>query len=57
MEQELAKRRGKEVDASEEEGKDQVDELYVVPDHLKVCINPCPDLIIFPVVIVISLCF
>ncbi|KAF3326074.1 Hepatocellular carcinoma-associated antigen 59 [Carex littledalei] len=36
VEQELAKRRGKEVDASEEEGKDQVDELYVVPDHLKV---------------------
>lgn len=43
MEQELAKRRGKEVDASEEEGKDQVDELYVVPDHLKVCIDLCPD--------------
>ncbi|XP_078167818.1 origin of replication complex subunit 1-like isoform X1 [Carex rostrata] len=36
VEQELAKRRGKEVDASKEEGKDQVDELYVVPDHLKV---------------------
>lgn len=36
VEQELAKRRGKKVDASEREEKDQVDELYVIPDHLKV---------------------
>jgi Hepatocellular carcinoma-associated antigen 59 len=40
VELELAKRRGKKVDASEKEEKDQVDELYVVPDHLKVCIKP-----------------
>ncbi|KAJ4755226.1 hypothetical protein LUZ62_089631 [Rhynchospora pubera] len=36
VEQELAKRRGKKVDATEKEENDQVDELYVVPDHLKV---------------------
>lgn len=51
VEQELAKRRGKKVDASEKEEKDQVDELYVVPDHLKVCINPSLAwLFCFPVV-------
>lgn len=49
VEQELAKRRGKKVDAGEEEDKDQVDELYVVPDHLKVCINPGLIWLFFPV--------
>ncbi|XP_072975871.1 protein COP1 SUPPRESSOR 2 [Typha angustifolia] len=36
VEQELAKKRGKKIDANEKDEKDQVDELYVVPDHLKV---------------------
>ncbi|XP_020273778.1 uncharacterized protein C9orf78 isoform X2 [Asparagus officinalis] len=36
VEQELAKRRGKSVDSGDKEEKDQVDELYVVPEHLKV---------------------
>lgn len=36
MEQELAKRRGKKIDSSEKEEKDPMDELYVVPEHLKV---------------------
>lgn len=48
VEQELAKRRGKKVDDGEKEDKDQVDELYVVPDHLKVCINPSLILLFFP---------
>ncbi|KAJ6806408.1 uncharacterized protein M6B38_174355 [Iris pallida] len=36
VEQELAKRKGKSIDASNKEENDQVDELYVVPEHLKV---------------------
>ncbi|WOL18403.1 hypothetical protein Cni_G27198 [Canna indica] len=36
VEQELAKRRGKKVDSGEKEDKDPMDELYVVPEHLKV---------------------
>lgn len=37
MENELLKKRGKKVDVKDKEEKDQVDELYIVPDHLKVC--------------------
>ncbi|CAL9196431.1 unnamed protein product [Musa hybrid cultivar] len=36
VEKELAKRRGKKIDSSEKEEKDPMDELYVVPEHLKV---------------------
>ncbi|KAG1328337.1 Protein COP1 SUPPRESSOR 2 [Cocos nucifera] len=36
VEQELAKRRGKKIDAGDKEEKDPMDELYVVPEHLKV---------------------
>lgn len=36
MELELAKRRGKKVDGGDKEEKDPMDELYVVPEHLKV---------------------
>ncbi|XP_020108496.1 uncharacterized protein C9orf78 homolog [Ananas comosus] len=36
VEQELAKRRGKRIDAGDKEEKDALDELYAVPDHLKV---------------------
>ncbi|KAG6472065.1 protein COP1 SUPPRESSOR 2-like [Zingiber officinale] len=36
VEQELAKRRGKKIDSGEKEEKDPMDELYVVPEHLKV---------------------
>jgi hypothetical protein len=53
VEQELAKRRGKEVDASQKEDKDQVDELYVVPDHLKVCLKPRLTCLLFPLSFVI----
>lgn len=37
METELAKKRGKMVDVGHKEEMDHVDELYTVPDHLKVC--------------------
>lgn len=42
METELAKKRGKMVDAGQKEEMDHVDELYTVPEHLKVCLwlNP-----------------
>ncbi|KAG0478305.1 hypothetical protein HPP92_013024 [Vanilla planifolia] len=36
VEQELAKKRGKKVDCGEKEDKDPMDELYAVPEHLKV---------------------
>ncbi|BAF12125.1 protein COP1 SUPPRESSOR 2 [Oryza sativa Japonica Group] len=36
VENELLKKRGKKVDVKDKEEKDQVDELYTVPDHLKV---------------------
>uniref|UniRef100_A0A0A9DGL6 Hepatocellular carcinoma-associated antigen 59 family protein n=1 Tax=Arundo donax TaxID=35708 RepID=A0A0A9DGL6_ARUDO len=36
VETELAKKRGKMVDVGDKEEKDHVDELYTVPDHLKV---------------------
>jgi len=36
VEQELAKRRGESVDSGDKEEKDPVDELYIVPEHLKV---------------------
>lgn len=38
METELAKKRGKMVDVGHKEEMDHVDELYTVPDHLKVCL-------------------
>ncbi|XP_042453001.1 protein COP1 SUPPRESSOR 2-like [Zingiber officinale] len=36
VERELAKRHGKKIDSGEKEEKDPMDELYVVPEHLKV---------------------
>lgn len=36
MEQELAKKRGKNLESGNKEDNDPVDELYVVPEHLKV---------------------
>ncbi|KAM0932085.1 putative telomere length and silencing protein [Dioscorea sansibarensis] len=36
VEQELAKKKGKKVDAGDKEEHDPVDQLYVVPEHLKV---------------------
>ncbi|KAG6466222.1 hypothetical protein ZIOFF_076007 [Zingiber officinale] len=36
VERELAKRHGKRIDSGEKEEKDPMDELYVVPEHLKV---------------------
>jgi hypothetical protein len=36
VETELAKKRGKMIDAGKGEEADHVDELYTVPDHLKV---------------------
>ncbi|XP_015690586.1 protein COP1 SUPPRESSOR 2-like [Oryza brachyantha] len=36
VENELLKKRSKKVDVKDKEEKDQVDELYTVPDHLKV---------------------
>lgn len=36
VEQELAKKRGKSINSGKKEEKDPVDELYVVPEHLKV---------------------
>lgn len=36
VETQLAKKRGKMVDEGNREEKDHVDELYTVPDHLKV---------------------
>jgi hypothetical protein len=38
VETELAKKRGKMVDVGHKEEMDHVDELYTVPDHLKVCL-------------------
>ena len=38
METKLAKKRGKMVDVGQKEEMDHVDELYTVPDHLKVCL-------------------
>ena len=40
METKLAKKRGKMVDVGQKEEMDHVDELYTVPDHLKVCFWP-----------------
>jgi hypothetical protein len=39
VETELAKKRGKMVDVGQKEEMDHVDELYTVPDHLKVCLQ------------------
>ncbi|KAI4983280.1 hypothetical protein ZWY2020_023772 [Hordeum vulgare] len=36
VENELLKKRGKAIEVNDKDDKDQVDELYVVPDHLKV---------------------
>lgn len=36
VEQELAKKRGKNIESGNKEDKDPVDELYIVPEHLKV---------------------
>ncbi|CAM0873389.1 unnamed protein product [Alopecurus aequalis] len=35
VENELLKKRGKEIELNDKDDKDEVDELYVVPDHLK----------------------
>lgn len=42
VENELLKKRGRMIQVDDKDDKDQVDELYVVPDHLKVCLclNP-----------------
>jgi hypothetical protein len=37
VENELLKKRGKPIELNDNDDKDEVDELYVVPDHLKVC--------------------
>jgi hypothetical protein len=37
VENELLKKRGKPIELNDKDDKDEVDELYVVPDHLKVC--------------------
>jgi hypothetical protein len=41
VETELAKKRGKMIDVGNGEENDHVDELYTMPDHLKVhlCLN------------------
>uniref|UniRef100_A0A453Q550 Uncharacterized protein n=1 Tax=Aegilops tauschii subsp. strangulata TaxID=200361 RepID=A0A453Q550_AEGTS len=36
VENELLKKRGKTIEVNDKDDKDEVDELYVVPDHLKV---------------------
>ncbi|PKA58320.1 hypothetical protein AXF42_Ash021366 [Apostasia shenzhenica] len=36
VEQELAKRKGHKIDSVEKEDNDRMDELYAVPEHLKV---------------------
>ena len=38
VENELLKKRGKTIEVNDKDDKDEVDELYVVPDHLKVCL-------------------
>jgi hypothetical protein len=37
IEQEMAKKRGRELGVVEEEVKAPEDDLYITPDHLKVC--------------------
>ena len=37
IEQEIAKKRGRELGIVEEEVKAPEDDLYVIPEHLKVC--------------------
>ncbi|XP_020687066.1 protein COP1 SUPPRESSOR 2 [Dendrobium catenatum] len=36
VDQELAKQRGKKIDSGKKEDKDPMDELYAIPEHLKV---------------------
>ena len=35
---ELLKKRGKTIEVNDKDDKDEVDELYVMSDHLKVCL-------------------
>ena len=35
---ERLKKRGKMIEVNDKDDKDEVDELYVVPDHLKLCL-------------------